>query len=192
MRYAIGTLAALCLIGMLSTAVEAQDGWRPAKKKLAAPVRLASYQKEIPVGEDTKLASGPAASNLRTAQLQAPLTMPSTSAQAASAQSASPQLGTESGAVVTTQAVPQIVYYTPGGAANNCYCAPQTQGYTSYYQPTVAGYVPVANQSYTTFRPLLDLTPSYNQQYVGQGIFGQPKVYVPGQPVLNALRYISP
>jgi hypothetical protein len=27
--------------------------------------------------------------------------------------------------------------------------------------------------------------------YVGRGIFGQPKVYVPGQPIRNALRYLT-
>jgi hypothetical protein len=44
----------------------------------------------------------------------------------------------------------------------------------------------------TAFRPLI---PNYSMPpvlYVGQGILGQPKVYVPGQPIRNALRYLSP
>jgi hypothetical protein len=28
--------------------------------------------------------------------------------------------------------------------------------------------------------------------YVGRGILGQPKIYVPNQPIRNTLRYLSP
>ena len=30
------------------------------------------------------------------------------------------------------------------------------------------------------------------QDYIGRGILGQPKLYVPGQPISNVLRYLGP
>ncbi len=45
---------------------------------------------------------------------------------------------------------------------------------------------------YTTFRPIVSLTPAPANVMIGQGILGQPKVYVPGQPVRNFLRYLTP
>ena len=60
--------------------------------------------------------------------------------------------------------------------------------------PYASGYSqPVVVRSPTTvFRPLI---PNYSMPsvlYLGQGFLGQPKVYVPGQPIRNALRYLSP
>jgi hypothetical protein len=42
------------------------------------------------------------------------------------------------------------------------------------------------------YRPLVALRPLPPAYAVGRGILGQPKVYVPGQPVRNFVRYISP
>ncbi len=42
------------------------------------------------------------------------------------------------------------------------------------------------------YRPLMALRPLPPNYAVGRGILGQPKVFVPGQPVRNFVRYISP
>lgn len=49
------------------------------------------------------------------------------------------------------------------------------------YSPNNSGYV-----------PLFSLGSPYPNVQVGQGIIGQPTVYVPGQPVRNFFRYLSP
>jgi len=43
----------------------------------------------------------------------------------------------------------------------------------------------------TTYRPVIPVAPPPAQYYLGRGIFGQPKLYVPEQPVRNFLRYFS-
>ncbi len=43
-----------------------------------------------------------------------------------------------------------------------------------------------------TYRPLVPVVPLPAQYYLGQGLLGQPKLYVPNQPVRNFLRYLSP
>lgn len=43
-----------------------------------------------------------------------------------------------------------------------------------------------------TYRPLVPVVPMPTQYYVGQGLLGQPKLYVPAQPVRNFLRYLTP
>jgi hypothetical protein len=54
----------------------------------------------------------------------------------------------------------------------------------------IAGKWPSTNP-YQSFRPPTPFhTP--NSSYVGPGIIGQPKAYVPGQPLRNLLRYITP
>lgn len=42
------------------------------------------------------------------------------------------------------------------------------------------------------YRPLVALRPLPPTYAVGRGILGQPKVYVPGQPLRNFVRYLSP
>jgi hypothetical protein len=42
------------------------------------------------------------------------------------------------------------------------------------------------------YKPILPLAPVPSQTYLGRGILGQPKLYVPGQPLRNLLRYLSP
>lgn len=59
-----------------------------------------------------------------------------------------------------------------------------------------AVYQPVSGTTYTvpysptppTLRPAAPLPSSY---YVGRGLLGQPKLYVPGQPIRNTLRWLS-
>jgi hypothetical protein len=48
------------------------------------------------------------------------------------------------------------------------------------------GYVQVVR-----YRPLVPVNTPPPQYYVGRGLFGQPKLYVPQQPMRNFLRYLS-
>lgn len=59
--------------------------------------------------------------------------------------------------------------------------------YTPLPPPT---YVPIGTHS--TYKPLRPITPMPAQYRFGRGIVGQPKVYVPGQPIRNFLRFLSP
>lgn len=43
-----------------------------------------------------------------------------------------------------------------------------------------------------TYRPVLPVIPMPGQYYVGRGLLGQPKLYVPNQPLRNFVRYLSP
>ena len=47
-------------------------------------------------------------------------------------------------------------------------------------------YVPVVS-----YKPLVPVTAMPPQYYLGRGLFGQPKLYVPKQPMRNFLRYLS-
>ena len=65
--------------------------------------------------------------------------------------------------------------------------------------PTVIGdggrvYTPLPHPGYaptTVYRPLVPMMPVPQQYYFGRGIIGQPKIYVPGQPIRNFVRYLS-
>ncbi len=57
--------------------------------------------------------------------------------------------------------------------------------------PPVAG-VPVQVGPVVTYRPLVPVVPMPPQYYLGQGLLGQPKLYVPDQPLRNFLRYLTP
>lgn len=98
-------------------------------------------------------------------------------------------------------------YYAPGGYPA-AYRAPQIQrpvySQAAYATPAYAtpAYYPVMNQVSSrryaaypvqsqAYRPIYPLA-SPQASYVGQGILGQPKAYVSGQPVRNFLRYITP
>ena len=48
------------------------------------------------------------------------------------------------------------------------------------------GYVPVVR-----YKPLVPVNAMPPQYYLGRGLFGQPKLYVPKQPMRNFLRYLS-
>jgi hypothetical protein len=107
--------------------------------------------------------------------------------------------------------------YTSVGSPQKVVQVLQPIGYTNtlpqqqvtYVQP-VAYTQPVSNvqplttlQSTTAFnpyvqtkgvpwRPIVNIRNMPPNYVVGQGIIGQPKVYVPSQPVRNFLRYITP
>lgn len=63
-----------------------------------------------------------------------------------------------------------------------CMCVPMGQ-------PTYSYFAPQPTYVYRQSLPVSQLPGNY---YFGRGLIGQPKVYVPGQPVRNAIRYISP
>lgn len=58
--------------------------------------------------------------------------------------------------------------------------------------PAYAAPSPYAVAPRVGYRPLLPIARPPASYYVGRGLLGQPKVYVPGQPLRNALRYLSP
>jgi hypothetical protein len=85
-----------------------------------------------------------------------------------------------------------MTYYQPGAVPSvqpqpACcgHCAPQI-----VQQPVVQQ--PVAPPPYVAYRPILPLAPVPETYYTGQGVLGQPKLYVPGQPIRNFLRYLGP
>jgi hypothetical protein len=53
------------------------------------------------------------------------------------------------------------------------------------------GVAPV-NGSGVPWRPIVNVRSMPNNYVVGQGVVGQPKVYVPNQPLRNFIRYITP
>jgi hypothetical protein len=79
---------------------------------------------------------------------------------------------------------------TPGAAATQYRIVSTPLAVGGYaYAPLAAG---AEGSSYVYFRPLIPLVPPPPVYYFGQGILGQPKVYVPGQPLRNVLRYLTP
>jgi hypothetical protein len=68
---------------------------------------------------------------------------------------------------------PQVTYYAPAPTYTTFYASPTVQPYATYYapavQPTVVYY-----------------------GYAGRSVFGAPRVYVPGQPVRNVFKAITP
>lgn len=65
---------------------------------------------------------------------------------------------------------------------------PPTRGTPVVVTPGVAAPVgPVI-----TYRPVVPVIPMPGQYYVGRGLLGQPKLYVPNQPLRNFVRYLSP
>jgi hypothetical protein len=55
-----------------------------------------------------------------------------------------------------------------------------------------SSYMPVASTPYVAYSPIVPIVPAYPNVVVGRGIIGQPKAYVPGQPLRNAIRFITP
>lgn len=70
----------------------------------------------------------------------------------------------------------------PNSSGPPCVCAPVGQ-------PTYSYLAPQPTYAYRQSIPVSQLPGNY---YFGRGLIGQPKVYVPGQPVRNAVRFISP
>ncbi len=81
---------------------------------------------------------------------------------------------------------PATVTYRPMPIA-----APVQQRVVRGAAPVYTPLPPPAYVPATTYKPLLPIAPTPAQYQFGRGIFGQPKVYVPGQPVRNLLRYLS-
>ena len=55
--------------------------------------------------------------------------------------------------------------------------------------PFVGPTVPAAPN--VVYRPLWPVSPPPQPYYIGPGLLGQPKLYMPGQPVRNFFRYLS-
>lgn len=79
--------------------------------------------------------------------------------------------------------VPSITYPQPLYPGTNSAAAPQLPPLTAGWPSPAPPYQP---------QPLLKLQNLPPGTYPGQGIVGQPKAYVDGQPVRNLLRYFSP
>jgi len=92
--------------------------------------------------------------------------------------------------------VPTTVYYqTPTVAAvpQVTFRAPQV----TYYAPTTTYYAPAPVTTYYAPAPVTTFYAPAAVQVarpvvIGRGIVGQPKAYVPGQPIRNALRFVTP
>lgn len=83
-------------------------------------------------------------------------------------------------------ATPQVVYYAPSAQAATTYYAPAADAYTTYYAPAPAV------QPYTTYyAPAVEPYVTYYGT-LGSSVYGTPKVYVPGEPVRNTLRALTP
>jgi hypothetical protein len=81
-----------------------------------------------------------------------------------------------------------LTYYQPGAIPS---VQPQPIFCGQCAAPQVVQAVP-APRPVVTYRPLLPLAPAPESYYTGQGVLGQPKLYVPGQPIRNFLRYLGP
>ncbi|MGA2035783.1 MAG: hypothetical protein ABSG68_26340 [Thermoguttaceae bacterium] len=71
---------------------------------------------------------------------------------------------------------PYTAYYAPP-APYVTYYAP----YTSYYAPYTSYYAPYGGYYYAPY-----------SAYYGPTVYGTPQVYVPGQPVRNVVRWVTP
>lgn len=76
------------------------------------------------------------------------------------------------------------------------YAPPTTVAYPPATQYSLPNYaVPVTGVSQTVYRPVGPMTPApvvRTDTQVGAGIFGQPVIYRPGQPLRNAWRWLTP
>jgi len=108
--------------------------------------------------------------------------------------------------VIRYRAAPETVYYRQpierpstrrmvlSPASSVCY-SPYS---SAVYRPTARSHQapvtpsPSDRTRYQAWRPVLPLLSTQPNYYVGQGIIGQPKVYVPQQPLRNFLRYLTP
>lgn len=93
---------------------------------------------------------------------------------------------------------------TPGSAVGGTMVAPSSPSVvgaqprtSTVVPPGTCGYEPyraagVAPGTTVGFQPLLPIVSMPGTVYIARGIFGQPVVYVPGQPVRNFLRYLGP
>jgi len=87
------------------------------------------------------------------------------------------------------QPQPQVTYVQPVSYAQPLNVQPLTN-----LQPlTATPYNPYAQTTRgVPWRPIVNVRSMPPNYVVGQGIIGQPKVYVPNQPLRNFLRYVTP
>jgi len=104
-----------------------------------------------------------------------------------------------------TTALQPAVYWQPMRAANQ---VPQLGGQrmtassavriipcAGMQSTTVDPYARTVAPGYSTnlrYRPIVSLGSVPENYQMGQGMLGQPKVYVPGQPLRNFVRYLTP
>ena len=97
---------------------------------------------------------------------------------------------------------PAYAYYAPVANPGCSYGSP-VYGVPTYGVGRTFAAQPVASArggySYgyaaprqVAYRPLVPLVPPSSNVQLGQGLLGQPTAYVPGQPIRNFLRYVSP
>lgn len=84
---------------------------------------------------------------------------------------------------------PQVTYYSPSAVVDTTYYAPAP--YVTYYAPATPQVEYYAQSATTYYAPVVQPYVTYYGT-VGSSIYGTPKVYVPGQPVRNTLRAITP
>ena len=88
----------------------------------------------------------------------------------------------------------QTAAYPGSVSASACACSPAAQ--VPYipqqvtYVPQQVGYLAQAQAPVATYRPVVGATTF--APAVSTGLYGQPTLYVPGQPLRNFLRYLSP
>jgi hypothetical protein len=77
-------------------------------------------------------------------------------------------------------------------ASSRIVAAPITSA--AYLAPApYASSIPyVSSPATTAYQPLVPIVSAPPSYYVGRGVIGQPKMYVPGQPIRNFLRYLTP
>lgn len=98
----------------------------------------------------------------------------------------------------TTYPTSGVQYYPGNSLPNTVYrqtrsgssCQPSYGVNSPASLPPSLGYGVPANNS--PYKALLPLQKMPNNTYVGQGLIGQPKAFVEGQPVRNFFRYILP
>ncbi|MGA2617400.1 MAG: hypothetical protein ABSF26_07310 [Thermoguttaceae bacterium] len=108
-----------------------------------------------------------------------------------SASTAFGQCGCNSQPVYAPVEAAYASYYAPPAAYAPApyvsYYAPPVP-YTTYYSPYAAYYSP-----YATFAPVVAPYPVYYRYGVpGWSAYGTPRLYVPGEPVRNVLRAVTP
>lgn len=100
-------------------------------------------------------------------------------------------------------AYPQTSYYpqtsvagTPLRPVANCACQTPVNN-AAAYPPVLSGYpmpgyVGAPQTVYSPLTPITPVTVAQSNIQVGSGIYGQPVIYRPGQPVRNAWRWLTP
>lgn len=99
----------------------------------------------------------------------------------------------------TSVGTPQRVVYVQPASYSNTVPAPQVVPVTNVQPLTTLQPLTTTFNPYTgtgkgvPWRPIVNVRGGLPENYVvGQGLIGQPKVYVPSQPLRNFLRYITP